>query len=266
VSAHVVGPARRWSSIASSRRATFTIATTHHSECVSIGSSMRRATFSCSAERATRAREAAMCAQCTLEGEAMSRFEMRLRHVQEVSVPYVKLPDEGDVPSHRPQGGIYGLYDRRPAKYFDDRSHAERVNQQNDQRNPNPSEHGSGVLAIRLVHGKDVGSLVFPVKEEDEAMSRFKGSIDTPEEKVPVQKCGNGRDAVRCCYQGAVQENYGSGDPEEFDHGTDAEDVNQQRRQAVPDHPLQNARGLGLRLVHTKDVGCLVFLVKEEDD
>jgi hypothetical protein len=109
-----------------------------------------------------------MCAQCTLEGEAMSRFEKGSANVPNVLVPGVELANQRDRISQRLQRRVDNRYGFGDAEKFWDWIDAEGVNQQKNHDDPYPVKPGSGVLAIRLVHAKDVGSLVFLVKEEDD--------------------------------------------------------------------------------------------------
>jgi hypothetical protein len=115
-----------------------------------------------------------MCAQCTLEGEAMSRFEAELHLclcLPEVCVPFDELFEVWRMLTQLLQGQVENLNREGRCSvevYLCGWADAEHINQRQKQEGPCQARPGSGVLASRLVHTKDVGSLVFLVKEEDD--------------------------------------------------------------------------------------------------
>jgi hypothetical protein len=110
-----------------------------------------------------------MCAQCTRKGEAMSRFEKWLWDVPNVLVPGVELVHQRDRKKQRVHRRVDDLYGFGGAEKFYDWTDAQGVNHQKNHGDPYPSQSGNGVvLASRVIHAKDLGSLVFLVKEEDD--------------------------------------------------------------------------------------------------
>src|SRR4051812_20254075 len=198
-----------------------------------------------------------MCAQRTLEGEVMNRFEKILESFPEELVPDEDVSDVWRVQLQFHQRPVQDL-DREGhssvSVYLCGQANAEDVKQQKNHDHPYPGQPGRELLASRLVHAKDVGSLVFLVKEEGEAMSRFEDAlvrIFAPEMSVPAVEVVNQRDGF--CKQGhrRIKCPYRRTGAQCFHDGRDAQKVNEQ-----PDrYPNEDPRGsrCGLLLVIHKD-------------
>ncbi len=100
----------------------------------------------------------------------MSRFEAELHLcAPEVSVPDQEVSAVCRVLHQFLQRQVQELHPaRRIRENLCGWADAEHIKQRQKQDDPWQARPGSGVLAIRLVHTKDVGSLVFLVKEEDD--------------------------------------------------------------------------------------------------